>query len=312
MNMWLLVGIIVCVIALVAAFIGLLFSLMGYGDFYFYSASIFWLVILLGYLQRKVTYYDDELKKCFIHSASREDEAILGLWASLVMTRHSAVIYKLTISEEEFSKVTEEAANVFLRLVGEECFDEAGKAVENFCQKAFYDSLRHLISSSRSELDLDAGVKKATELFFSYTKDSLADLLERESKDSAKGGGEALKNCLVQSARQRDKAILSLAGGLPYMQHTAIAHMVSIPQEDFVKVTEEAAKIYVRLLKEECFAEAVKAVEYGGREAINNSMGYLTTAGWPEFYSDYGIRKAMYLFEDFVAKKLDSLPKEKV
>ncbi|SIO25241.1 hypothetical protein [Halodesulfovibrio marinisediminis] len=262
-------------------------------------------------------YYDQKLKKCLVRSATPKDNAMLALWAGLLMTQHTAVAHMVSISREEFSKVTEEAAKVYLRLAGDLCLDETYKALKYTGDEALNDSMQYLSNASWPDKFLDSGVMMVEELFHAYVDDrfytTMENLLDNSFDKPRERGRDyknELKNCLVEWSSPRDKAMLSLWLGLRMTEHVAVASTVNISREEISQIIQEAGKVYLHLTCEMCLAEAVNVLKFEGNEAFNDSFQYLEEVSQQEFLSDPGIRNALELFSSY-RSKINDLLREK-
>lgn len=280
--------------------------------------SVVCLAFLIGSSVANARDYNEELRRCLVQSASSKDTVILALWSGLAMTQHTAVASMVTISEKEFLKITEEAANVYLRLAGEMCLNETFNALKYEGPNSLNNGFDYLAEVRWPENYSDAGARKAIGLFNAYTEDTLystlgtllgssVDKASNYGKDYERNCENELKKCLIQSASSKDKTILALWSGLIMTQHTAVAPMVSISEKDFLKITKEAGNVYLRLTCEMCLNETFNAVKHESGNALGDSFTWLEEVSKAENDSDAGVRKALKLFHAYTAEKLLNL-----
>lgn len=261
--------------------------------------------------------YDAELRKCLVQSASSYDAVILALWSGLAMTQHTAITSMVAMPETEFVKITEEAGNIYLRLAGEMCLNETFNALKYIGSNALNSGLDYLVAVRASDNYSDLGTRKAIALFNAYTEDKLyATLLNAigtsidKPKDDEKNYEYELKKCLIQSASVRDKALLALWSGLIMTQHTDVAPMNVISENEFLKITEEAGKVYLRLTCEMCLEETFNVVKYGNDNALGNCFSWLEEVSKPEVDSNIGVQNALHLFDNYTSNNLFKLLKK--
>ncbi|SIO25402.1 hypothetical protein [Halodesulfovibrio marinisediminis] len=275
------------------------------------------LAFLIGSLAAEARDYDKELRDCLVQSASPKDAVILALWSGLAMTQHTAVAPLVNISEKEFLKITKEAGDVYVRLGGVMCLDETFNALKHVGPNALNNGLDYLVSVRSAENYSDAGTRKAIALFNAYTEDELyGTLLNLIGSPVDKPIDEKinyeyeLKKCLLQSATPKDTVILALWSGLIMTQHTAVASMGIVSEKEFLRITEAAGDVYLRLTCEMCLNETFNALKHGGDNTLGNSFAWLEEVSKPGIDSDSGIQKALTLFHTCTSETLFDLLKQ--
>lgn len=85
--------------------------------------------VMLSVLPVRAGVYSDDLSRCLIESSSAQDKIVLVRWMFTSMSLHPAVEPISSVSQEDFEQTSREMAQLFQRLLTEDCSEEAAKAI---------------------------------------------------------------------------------------------------------------------------------------------------------------------------------------
>ncbi|MDC0661178.1 hypothetical protein [Marinobacter sp. SS21] len=89
------------------------------------------LALLLGTsLPTSAGLYSDDLSRCLVDSASQRDKDVLVKWMFTSISLHPVVAGMSNLSDADHDASNRDAANMFVRLMSEDCLEEARKAVK--------------------------------------------------------------------------------------------------------------------------------------------------------------------------------------
>ncbi|MDX1458783.1 MAG: hypothetical protein R3276_14425 [Marinobacter sp.] len=74
--------------------------------------------------------YSDDLSRCLVESASQQDKDALVKWMFTSISLHPVVAGLSNLSEADRDASNRDAANMFVRLMSQDCLEEARKAVK--------------------------------------------------------------------------------------------------------------------------------------------------------------------------------------
>ena len=74
--------------------------------------------------------FGDEMAKCLVTSTSNRDRTKLLKWMFRVYGEHPEVSYMVDLSDREKKVIDKDIADVFTRLLSEDCVDETKKALD--------------------------------------------------------------------------------------------------------------------------------------------------------------------------------------
>ena len=74
--------------------------------------------------------FADEMAKCLVTSTNKRDRTKLVMWFFRVFGDHPEVSYMVDISDKEKKVIDKDVANIFTRLLSEDCIDETKKALD--------------------------------------------------------------------------------------------------------------------------------------------------------------------------------------
>ena len=67
--------------------------------------------------------FGDEMAKCLVTSTNKRDKTKLIKWIFRVYGDHPEVAYMIDLSDREKKVIDKDVANIFTRLLSEDCFD---------------------------------------------------------------------------------------------------------------------------------------------------------------------------------------------
>ena len=74
--------------------------------------------------------FEDEMAKCLVTSTNNRDRTKLVKWIFRVYGDHPEVSYMIDLSDREKKVIDKDVANIFTRLLSEDCIDETKKALD--------------------------------------------------------------------------------------------------------------------------------------------------------------------------------------
>ena len=74
--------------------------------------------------------FADEMAKCLVTSTNKRDRTKLIKWIFRVYGDHPEVSYMIDLSDREKNAIDKDVANIFTRLLSEDCIDETKKALD--------------------------------------------------------------------------------------------------------------------------------------------------------------------------------------
>ena len=74
--------------------------------------------------------FGDEMAKCLVTSTSNRDRTKLVKWIFRVYGEHPEVSYMVNLSDREKKVIDKDIADIFTRLLSEDCIDETKKALD--------------------------------------------------------------------------------------------------------------------------------------------------------------------------------------
>jgi|TARA_B100001741_G_C16339319_1_gene498750 hypothetical protein len=74
--------------------------------------------------------FGDEMAKCLVTSTNKRDRTKLIKWIFRVYGDHPEVSYMIDLSDREKKVIDKDVANIFTRLLSEDCIDETKKALD--------------------------------------------------------------------------------------------------------------------------------------------------------------------------------------
>ena len=94
---------------------------------------IFTVLTFLSNISNKPVFagpFGDEMAKCLVTSTNKRDRTKLIKWIFRVYGDHPEVSYMIDLSDREKKVIDKDIADVFTRLLSEDCVDETKKALD--------------------------------------------------------------------------------------------------------------------------------------------------------------------------------------
>lgn len=89
------------------------------------------LVALMGTsLTTTAGLYSDDLSRCLVTSATQQDKDVLVRWMFTSISLHPVVAGMSNLSDADLDASNRDAANMFVRLMSQDCLEEARTAVK--------------------------------------------------------------------------------------------------------------------------------------------------------------------------------------
>ncbi len=82
--------------------------------------------------------FGDEMARCLVTSTNKRDKAKLVKWVLKVYGEHPEVSNMVNLSEREKNVIDKDVAQIFTRLLSEDCADETKKALDYEGDKVMY------------------------------------------------------------------------------------------------------------------------------------------------------------------------------
>ena len=88
--------------------------------------------------------FADEMAKCLVTSTNKRDRTKLIKWIFRVYGDHPEVTYMVDLSDREKNVIDKDVANIFTRLLSEDCIDETKKALDYEGDKVMFNAFQIL------------------------------------------------------------------------------------------------------------------------------------------------------------------------
>ena len=88
--------------------------------------------------------FADEMAKCLVTSTNKRDRTKLIKWIFRVYGDHPEVTYMIDLSDREKKVIDKDVANIFTRLLSEDCIDETKKALDYEGDKVMFNAFQIL------------------------------------------------------------------------------------------------------------------------------------------------------------------------
>jgi len=123
--------------------------------------------------------FADEMAKCLVTSTNNRDKNTLLRWMFKIYSDHPEVSYMVDISDREKKVIDKEMADLFTRLLSEDCFDESKNAAKYEGNIVFNNAFRIFGQTAAKGFMGDPNVKRSIKKVYglmNYEKlDYLAD-----------------------------------------------------------------------------------------------------------------------------------------
>ncbi len=109
--------------------------------------------------------FEDEMAKCLVTSTNKRDKTKLIKWIFRVYGDHPEVTYLLDLSDREKMVIDKDIANIFTRLLSEDCIDETKKALDYEGENVMFNAFRILGNVAAQGIVDNPEVKKSINKF---------------------------------------------------------------------------------------------------------------------------------------------------
>ena len=112
--------------------------------------------------------FEDEMAKCLVTSTNNRDRTKLVKWIFRVYGDHPEVSYMVDLSDREKEVIDKDVANIFTRLLSEDCIDETKKALDYEGDNVMFNAFQILGQTAaqgfNNNLDVMKSINKFVEL----------------------------------------------------------------------------------------------------------------------------------------------------
>ena len=109
--------------------------------------------------------FSDEMAKCLVSSTNDRDITKLVKWIFRVYGDHPEVSYMIDLSDREKKVIDKDVANIFTRLLSEDCIDETKKALDYEGDKVMFNAFEILGSVASKGIVESPDVMKSINKF---------------------------------------------------------------------------------------------------------------------------------------------------
>ncbi len=109
--------------------------------------------------------FEDEMAKCLVTSTNNRDRTKLVKWIFRVYGDHPEVSNMVDLSDREKEVIDKDVANIFTRLLSEDCIDETKKALDYEGDKVMFNAFEILGSVASKGIVESPDVMKSINKF---------------------------------------------------------------------------------------------------------------------------------------------------
>ena len=109
--------------------------------------------------------FGDEMAKCLVTSTSNRDRTKLIKWMFRVYGEHPEVSYMVDLSDREKKVIDKDVANIFTRLLSEDCIDETKKALDYEGENVMFTAFKILGQTAAQGFNNNPDVMKSINKF---------------------------------------------------------------------------------------------------------------------------------------------------
>ena len=122
--------------------------------------------------------FGDEMARCLVTSTTKRDRAKLVKWIFRIYSDHPEVSYMVNLSDRDKKVIDKDTADIFTRLLSEDCIDETKKALNYEGYEIMSNAFIILGQVAAKDFNENPNVKKSSNKF--------ADLIDYEKLDYLK------------------------------------------------------------------------------------------------------------------------------
>ena len=123
--------------------------------------------------------FGDEMARCLVTSTNNRDRNKLLKWLFRVYGEHPEVSYMVDISEREKKVIDKDVADIFTRLLSEDCVDETKKALNYEGDDVMFNAFRVLGQVAAKGFNDNPNVEKSINKFVELVDIEKLDYLGR-------------------------------------------------------------------------------------------------------------------------------------
>ena len=109
--------------------------------------------------------FGDEMAKCLVTSTNKRDKIKLIKWIFRVYGDHPEVSYMVDLSDREKEVIDKDVANIFTRLLSEDCIDETKKALDYEGDNVMFNAFQILGQTAAQGFNNNPDVMKSINKF---------------------------------------------------------------------------------------------------------------------------------------------------
>ena len=109
--------------------------------------------------------FGDEMAKCLVTSTNKRDRTKLIKWIFRVYGDHPEVTYMIDLSDREKKVIDKDVANIFTRLLSEDCIDETKKALDYEGENVMFNAFQILGQTAAQGFNNNPDVMKSINKF---------------------------------------------------------------------------------------------------------------------------------------------------
>ena len=121
--------------------------------------------------------FGDEMAKCLVTSTSNRDRAKLLKWMFRVYGEHPEVSYMVDLSDREKKVIDKDIADVFTRLLSEDCLDETKKALAYEGENVMFTAFQTLGQVAAQGFNVNPIVERSINKFNEFIEYEKLDYL---------------------------------------------------------------------------------------------------------------------------------------
>ncbi len=109
--------------------------------------------------------FGDDMAKCLVTSTNKRDRTKLIKWIFRVYGDHPEVTNMIDLSDREKNVIDKDVANIFTRLLSEDCIDETKKALDYEGDNVMYNAFQILGQTAAQGFNNNPDVMKSINKF---------------------------------------------------------------------------------------------------------------------------------------------------
>ena len=123
--------------------------------------------------------FTDEMAKCLVTSTNDRDRTRLVKWIFRVYGDHPEVTYMVDLSDREKKVIDKDIADVFTRLLSEDCADETKKALAYEGENVMFTAFRTLGQVAAQGFNVNPSVERSINKFTEFLEYEKLDFLDK-------------------------------------------------------------------------------------------------------------------------------------